>query len=81
MDNEAKQIAKEALELSKENNKLLKKLVRHQNIAATMRLLYWLVILGFVAGAYYFIEPYLDDALDLYEGARGQIELFQELGR
>ena len=43
-----------------------------------MRYVYWAILLGAAVGAYYFIEPYVDQMLEVYGGVKGSINnLFQ----
>ena len=50
----------ELLKLTKENNKMLRSLKTHANVGLVMKSLYWLVVLGFVFGAYYYLQPIMD---------------------
>ena len=68
MDPETKQLLKESLEVSKENNEMLKKIVRNQKWTNIYRVVYWGIIIFSSVGAYYFIQPYLSSMLNLYTG-------------
>lgn len=50
----------EVLRLSKENNRLLHSLRRRENIALVFKSIYWIFIIGFVFGAYYYLQPLMD---------------------
>lgn len=50
----------EIYELTRENHEILKTLRRQQNFATILRILYWLVVLGFIGGAYYFVRPVIN---------------------
>ena len=52
--------------LERENNEMLRKLRRGQKSARIFRILYWIIFLGSILGAYYFIEPYLQQFGSLY---------------
>ena len=51
--------SKELLELTRENNKILRKMRRAQKIASYVRAFYWLVIIGVTVGSFYFLQPYV----------------------
>ncbi len=68
MDPETKQILKENLEISKENNDMLKKMVRSQKLTNIYRVVYWGIIIFSSLGAYYFIKPFLGNMLNIYTG-------------
>ncbi len=74
MDIEAKQLLKENLELAKDNNVMLKKIVRAQKLAHVYRMVYWGIIIFTTAGVSYFIQPYLSSMLNIYTGGVSGIE-------
>lgn len=78
MDNELKKLLEENLELSKENNHLLKTIRGSQKRAAMMRTLYWVLIIGMTLGAYYYIQPYVEQMISVYSGAQENIKSFQD---
>ncbi len=53
--------------LTKENNKILRKLRNHMRVGAVMRLLYWCVIVGSMVGAYYYLQPFVQPLMDTYD--------------
>ncbi len=57
-------------EMTLENNEILRTIRRQQYFANGLRVLYWLVILGAMGSAYYFISPLLNS---LYSNS-GKIE-------
>ena len=62
MDSEDKQIIRENLKITKENNKMLRKMRRSLWIGNVTRILYWVIIIGASLGAYYYLQPYIDSA-------------------
>ncbi len=66
MDPETKQLLKESLEISKENNQLLRRMVRNQRWTVAYRVFYWSIIILSSLGAYYFIQPFLENLLNVY---------------
>ena len=63
MEIEEKKILEENLEISRESLKILKGIRRGNRLNMAFRILYWLIILGAVAGVYYFVEPYIRSAI------------------
>lgn len=68
MDPETKQLLKENLDISKENNVLLKRMVRNQKWTNVYRVTYWAIIIFSTLGAFYFIKPFLGNLLNVYTG-------------
>ncbi len=66
MDQETKELLRESIEISKENNEMLKKMVRAQKWTNIYRVVYWSIIIFSSVGAYYFIQPYLSSMVNLY---------------
>ncbi len=65
MDTEDRKKLNRALELSEENNKMLKSLVRNMRWGRLFKILYWAVIIAVSLGAFYYSQPYLDKAESL----------------
>jgi hypothetical protein len=63
MEEETKRILEENLEISRQSLKILKGIRRANRLNMAFKILYWLVILGAAAGAYYFLEPYVKSAI------------------
>ena len=72
MEEEEKKLLEENLEISQESLKILKGIRRANRLNMVFKILYWLVILGAVAGVYYFIEPYI-------RGAIGTVQQVQQM--
>ena len=68
MDEGLKELLQANLEVSKENNKILKKMRNAQRWAQVTRVLYYLVIVGLTVGAFYYVQPFLQKFLDLIPG-------------
>jgi hypothetical protein len=66
MDSETQTLLKQNIELTKENNLLLQKLIRAQKLSTIYRVVYWMIIILSTFGAYYFIQPYVSGLLHLY---------------
>jgi len=68
MDPDEKKILEETLELSKENNKILKKLRTAMQVSRLFKIVYWTIIIGSMLGAYYYFQPLIDNLAGAYEG-------------
>lgn len=71
MDDEAKQLIKEDLDIAKENNKLLTTLVRHQRWTSWLNVLKWIIVVGSAIGAIYYLEPILSNLWGTYQELLG----------
>jgi hypothetical protein len=60
MNPEERSLLERTYKLSEENNELLKSIRLSNRISLAMRIVYWVVILGFSFGAVYFIKPYVE---------------------
>jgi len=66
MDPESKKLFEETFALAKENNKMLHSMRRSMFYSRVVSIIYWVFIIGSALGVYYFIEPYFNKILDLY---------------
>ena len=73
MSPEELELLKRNIAISEENNDILRSIQRSMRLARIMSILYWVIIIGSAVGAYYFIQPYLDQMMGIYGGARDQI--------
>jgi hypothetical protein len=76
VDPEAKQLLKDTFNLAQENNKILHSLRRSMRLARIMSILYWALIIGSAVGAYYFIQPYIDQLMGVYGNAQSNLNNF-----
>lgn len=74
MDPESQKLLEEIHQLAEENNKMLHSLRHSMIFSRVLSLFYWILIIGSVFGAYYFIQPYIDQLLDVYGGTRSNLE-------
>jgi hypothetical protein len=73
MSPEEKELLHRSIALAEENNDILRSIQRSMRFSRLMSILYWIVIIGASVGAFYFIQPYLAATMDLYGGAKDQI--------
>ncbi|MFA6585610.1 MAG: hypothetical protein WCS86_00395 [Candidatus Paceibacterota bacterium] len=71
MDPESKQLLQNTLALAEENNKMLHKIRGAQRREVVWRTLKILVIIAIAFGSFYFVEPYLNKVMDMYNSVVG----------
>jgi len=71
MDPELKRMLDENLELSRENNAMLRKLRNTQKWSKIWSLVKYLILAGVAFGAYKFLEPYLKNIADMMQQLSG----------
>ncbi|MDB5259380.1 MAG: protein of unknown function with transrane region [Candidatus Taylorbacteria bacterium] len=74
MTPEERNLLERTLKVSEENNDILKSIRRSNRISTVLRVLYWIVIIGLSFGAYYFIQPYIEQVSGLYNEAQQSID-------
>lgn len=72
-ESEIKKLLRENLELSQENNRLLRKMNRARIFGTVFWALKWVVIIGLSYGAYVYIQPYIESVLSLTESISGGV--------
>jgi hypothetical protein len=78
MSPEERELLNKSVMLAEENNKILRSLRRSQRISRIMTIIYWVLIIGSTIGAWYFIQPFIDQATSAYSGARGNFDSINE---
>jgi len=79
MDIDEKAMLKKSLELSQENNKMLHSIKRQMLVGRVFRIIYWVVIIGAAIGLYYYVDPYIEGAIDAYGNLKGDFRNFGDL--
>jgi hypothetical protein len=79
MNPEEKKLLEETYEMSLENNKLLRKMFTIAKWARVARIIYWLVLIGISIGAFYFVQPYLEQLLGVYTGLQEGVSNISEI--
>ena len=65
---------RENLKISRENRKILKRLQRSMRWGRFLRVVYWVVIIGGTLGAYYYIQPFVDNMKEMFSGIQAGTE-------
>jgi len=71
MDSESRQLLQNTLALAEENNKMLHKIRGVQKRGTLWQVLKLIVIIGIALGSFYYLEPYLNKIVDLYNSISG----------
>jgi hypothetical protein len=66
VDEESKKLLEENVKLSRENNRLLLKMDKINKWSFISKIIYWFILLGIAAGAFYFIQPLIDGVSGIY---------------
>ena len=77
MDDESKKLLEDTLELTKENNEMLRHMRRSQKFSFILRAIYWFVIIGIALGSFYFLQPYIDGLQNAYGDSKSTLEQFK----
>ncbi|MBI2631269.1 hypothetical protein HYW73_03600 [Candidatus Nomurabacteria bacterium] len=81
MSPEERELLEKSVALAQENNNILLSMRRSMRLARVMTLIYWLFIIGSAVGAFYLLQPYLNDLQNVYSGAGDLINNFKELSQ
>lgn len=60
-------LLEEAVELGRENKKLIQKLVRAHRWVQLASLLRWALIIAVAGGLYYYLQPFVDNLFEAYQ--------------
>lgn len=77
MDLDARKLD-ELLEVSHENNKILRGMRRAQRWSSFFTFVYWAVILGSIFGAYYYFQPTIQKYTKIMQTSVGIIQNFEK---
>lgn len=81
MSPEERELLNRSVSLAEDNNNILHSMKRSMRLASIMRALYWIFIIGSAVGAYYIIQPYLGQLMDVYSGAGDVLNNFKQFGQ
>lgn len=62
------ELLEENLKLTKENNKILLGLRRSQRLGIAFTAFKWIIVISLTLGAYYYLQPFLEQLLQIYSG-------------
>ena len=80
MDPEIKELLRRNIKLSEENNSILKKMRRSAEWSSFFRFIYWLLIIAAGIVSFYYVQPYLDKAMQLYNQVQTTANQVKSIG-
>ena len=79
MSPEERELLNKSVSLAEDNHKMLRSMRRSMHISSIVSILYWLIIIGSAVGAYYFIQPYTDQIVKVYNEAKSNLDNFSTM--
>ncbi len=80
MDEEVKKLLEENIAISRESLKILKGIRRSNRLALAFKAFYWLIVLGVLAGSFYYLQPYIKQTIAIVQQARDAVSGIQKVG-
>lgn len=68
----------ELLEITHENNKILRSMRRSQRWSSLFTFVYWAVILGSIFGVYYYFQPTIQKYMKTFQTSIGIVQNFEK---
>jgi hypothetical protein len=78
MPPEEKELLEKSVLLAEDNNKILLSIKRGMQWSRILTVIYWLLIIGISIGAFYFVQPYVDQIVKTYGSFSNAIKNFQK---
>jgi len=66
MPPEEKELLEKSVSLAEDNNKILRSMRNSMRWGRIMTVVYWILIIGISVGAFYFLQPYVDQVVRTY---------------
>ncbi len=79
MNPEEKELLEKTYELSKENNHILKGIKNSKRWSALFRFIYWIIIVGVSVGVFYFVQPYINSVLKMYNDIQNNLDTIKSV--
>ncbi len=79
MDQEVKTLLEETKKLVEDNNKILHSIQKRERLSFLVRILYWLVIIGIGVGAFYYVKPYMEQLMKVYQSIKETEQKIEQL--
>ncbi len=74
MTPEERELLNRSVSLGEDNNKMLRSMRRSMRFAHVMNAIYWLLIIGSAIGAFYFLQPYIDQGIKMYQSVSAEFQ-------
>ncbi len=79
MDQVVKTLLEETKKLVEDNNKILHSIQKRERLSFLVRILYWLVIIGIGVGAFYYVKPYMEQLMKVYQSIKETEQKIEQL--
>lgn len=79
MSPEERELLNKSVSLAEENHRMLRSMRRSMHISSIISILYWVIIIGSAVGAYYLIQPYVDQIGKIYGEAKNNLSSFNQM--
>ena len=79
MSPEERELLEKTAALAEDNNKMLRSIRRSMFWSQVMSVIYWVIIIGSAIGAYYIIQPYIDQMIGIYGNVKGDLDSVGDL--
>jgi hypothetical protein len=79
MEENERRLLDETVLLARENNRLLRKIVRRERLQAIWATIKLLVIVSLAFGAYYYIQPYILQLIAAYRVLSGSLQGLEQV--
>lgn len=79
MVEENNKLLKENLELTRQNQKKIGKIQAHIRRTMVGKIMYWILIIAVTVGAIYLSKPYINNAINTYDGFRENVGRSSEI--
>ena len=76
MSEEERELLKRSVDLAEENNEILRAMRRSMRMGRIIKIVYWTLLIGTAIGAFYFLQPYIDQLGQAYGEAKGSFDRF-----
>ncbi|OGI60036.1 hypothetical protein A2641_02575 [Candidatus Nomurabacteria bacterium RIFCSPHIGHO2_01_FULL_37_25] len=81
MSPEERELLNRSVSLAEENNKILLSVKRSMRISKIMTYIYLIFIIGSAAGAYYLLQPYIDQLIGIYGNVQGTFDNIKQFSQ
>jgi len=68
MDENERELLEQTYQLTKDTNDKVSRLYRSYRWGRAFKIFYWIMIIGLSVGAYWLIQPYVDQLKEVYSG-------------
>lgn len=78
MDENERELLEQTYELAKDTNDKVSRLYRSHKWGRAIKIFYWVAIIGLSVGAYWLIQPYVEQLGQVYGGLSNKVNSIHE---